>query len=259
MIAIGIVTYNEVIDKTKNAVDIYEFVLHLINTIHTFTTDEYVLIIVDNGSLDYRFQYLNKVLKIQFKDINSIFIRNNQNDLTSAWNIIVDTALNTLDCSGVILLNQDILLTKYWMPFVKAVQYQAQDVIAPMATGACYQPLQEVSENSYIVENKILVTKVVQGFCFGASKECFKNNMYNKTNYFNPGFSWDFNETEFQQRNNKIGGKSLILKNAYVIHLDQCSWLHAGLRSQQKLEDYTGEERLLVLDKFAYSAYYNCK
>jgi hypothetical protein len=126
-----------------------------------------------------------------------------------------------------------------------------------MSNGACYQPLQNVVEEQFIPKDIIYKVLGVQGFCFGASKKCFKDNMYDKDNYFDPGFSFDFNEEEFQQRNNNKNGQSLILGNAYVIHLDLCSWLKAGLFSSKKLErPYEGLQRSTALNSFSYNKYY---
>jgi hypothetical protein len=257
MIGIGIITHNDVVSKNDTTEDIFDILMHLITTIDMFTTEPYILIIVDNDSFDHRFKYLNVILKNKFPHINSVFIRHAENDLTAAWNMIVDICINTYMCDGVILLNQDILITKYWMPFIKAVQYQRQDVIAPMSNGACYQLLQMIEDHQFTPQDTILLTHTVQGFCFGASRHCFTSNMYNSKYFFDPEISWDYNEEEFQRRNNEKNGQSLILKNSFVIHLDQCSWLQAGLRSKKQLKQkYTGDERDRVLDKFNYHSYY---
>ena len=41
---------------------------------------------------------------------------------------------------------------------------------------------------------------LVNGFCFGCTSKTFSNNMYNEKHYFNPYFSFESSETEFQLR-----------------------------------------------------------
>lgn len=261
MIGIGIVTHNDVIDKSEKDTELTEplkLVTELINTIDLFT-DDYVLIIRDNDSFDYRFKRLDILLKNRYKNINIVFIASEINDLTHAWNQIVNVGLNDLGCEGICLLNQDVLITKYWKPFITAIRKQRRDLIAPMTDGAVYQDLQRVSNKEFEPEDCILQVPSIQGFCFGGSKLCFESNMYDEDNYFDPEISWDFNEEEWQQRNNNSGGRSLILKNSYVIHLDQGLWLKAGLRSAKRPELYSDNYRLTVLNKYKYSDLYNIR
>lgn len=258
MIGIGIVTHNDVIDRQElsETIDPFLLLMDLITTIDKFTKEDYTLIVRDNDSLDYRFGALNIALRKRFKHVNSVFIKSDVNNLTHAWNEILTIALNDLDCKGVALLNQDILVTKTWNNLIQTIVRQNRDFIAPMSNGAVYQLLQNVDEEDFEPEDTIIQIPSAQGFCFGGSKRCFKENMFDSKNYFDPEVEWDYNEEEWEQRNNNTGGRTLVLKNCYVIHLDQGLWIKAGLRSSKRPPElYSDEYRLSILNTFKFSDY----
>lgn len=260
MIAIGIVTHNDIIDKSEfnEKTDTFELVTNLIRTIDKFTIEDYVLIIRDNDSFDYRFKVLNLLLKKEFSHIQSVFIKSEVNNLTHAWNEIIKISLNDLNCESVCLLNQDILVTKYWNNFIKATKVQSRDILAPLATASVYQGLQEVREEQFEPEDKILQVLSVQGFCFGASKKAFESNMFDKNYYFDPEIEWEYNEEEWIQRNNNSGGRSLIVKNSYIVHLDLGSWIKAGLRSTKRPKKlYPRENIEEIINVIDYKEYTN--
>ena len=257
MIGIGIVIHNDILEHSQTDIpDTYNMLCDLISSICLFTESEYILIIRDNYSLDFRFQAFNITLRKKFNHILSVFIQSTVNDLTHAWNEIFHIALNQYNCGAVIMLNQDIIVTKDWQNFMDAVLVQERDMLAPMSNGACYQLLQEVNEKDYKSEDILIQVPIVQGFCYGLSQSALRNNMYDDDHYFDPEIQWDFNEEEWQQRNNKSGGRSLILKNAFIVHLDNSTWAKSGLRSTKKLDStYTDKERHTILDTIDYNKY----
>lgn len=258
MIGIGIVTHNDVIDRTEYTenTDQLELLKHLIQTIDAYTEEEYVLVIRDNESLDFRFQMLHLLLKREFPHINSTFIRSQVNSLTDAWNEIIRICLDDFNCCSVCLLNQDILVTKYWNNFIKATKIQSRDILAPLTTASVYQSLQEVEEEDFEPADTLLHVLSVQGFCFGASRTAFKSNMFDRINYFDPEVEWDYNEEEWIQRNNNSGGRSLILENSYIIHLDQGSWIKAGLRSTKRPKKlYSRDSLEKIINVIDYNKY----
>lgn len=258
MIGIGIVTHNDVIDKQEitEHTDPFALLMDLISGIDMFTKEEYVLIIRDNDSLDYRFRALNIALRKRFKHVNSLFIQSDINDLTHAWNEIIRIALDDFDCEAVVMLNQDILVTRSWEYFIQAVKRQNRDFIAPVASSSAYQELQHVPEEEYESQDLVWHITSAQGFCWGASRRALKENMFDSKNYFDPEVEWDYNEEEWEQRNNNSGGRTLLLKNTYVVHLDKGLWVKAGLRSTKRPKElYRNETLSAIQDTFKYSDY----
>jgi len=234
MIGIGIATYNEMIQLNKNEEesDIYEVVVDLVRTIDTFTSDNFLLIIRDNDSLDFRLKKFTVTLRKHFGHLNTLFLSDTRRSLTDGWNSIISLALEQ-GCESVISCNQDIIATKYWSNLVKAVKVQSRDMVVPMMNKACYQTLQKIDDDAFKPMDILCHLPVVQGCCFGGSKLAFESNMYDEKNYFDPGFEFGYNEVEWQQRNNDKGGRSLILLNSFVIHMEDYSW--GGLESTKTI------------------------
>jgi len=263
MLGIGIVIFNNLMNKNdfigEEESDIYEILCQLITTIQLFTTEDYILIIRDNDSLDYRFNRFNVTLRNRFNSpSNIIFIKSKVNNLTDGWNEILDTTLNQYNCYGTILLNQDIILTKYWNSYTNILKIQSRDIIGPLTNNVTYQTNQLVTENDFVPQDTLTHVPILQGFCLGGSKKCFMDNMYNSHNkeFFNPQIEWAFNEEGWIQRNNKTGGRCLILNNAYIIHLNNNSWKRNECIST-KLPDtvYPTEYRNSVLNVLNYNQY----
>ena len=184
MIAIGIVTHNDLIDRTQieDQSDAYEVLKDLITTIDLFTKEDYVLIIRDNDSFDFRFKKLNVLLKNTFGRINSVFIHSDVNDLTHAWNEILTLALEEFDCEGAAILNQDILVTKDWNNFIRAIKIQSRDMLAPMSSSAVFQILQQKTEDKYTPVDVMTQVPCVQGFCYGVSRRGLIENKFDSSN-----------------------------------------------------------------------------
>jgi hypothetical protein len=263
MLGIGIVIYNNLVNKDEfigeNESDIYEVLCQLITTIQLFTTEDYILIIRDNDSLDYRFNRFNITLRDRFNSpSNIIFIKSKVNNLTDGWNEILDITLNQYHCYGTILLNQDILLTKYWNNYTEILKIQSRDLIGPLTNNVTFQTNQLVTEDNFAPQDTLTHVPAMQGFCLGGSKTCFIENMYSVNNkeFFNPQTEWDFNEEEWIQRNNKTGGRCLVLNNAYIIHLNNGSW-RWNERKSTTIPDtvYPTKYRNSVLNVLDYNKY----
>jgi len=257
MIGIGIVLHNDIIDKSgTDAPDIYETVISLVDSIHQFTEEPHHIYIRDNDSLDYRFKRFNVSLRTRLSHVtNCTFLPSEVNSLTDAWNEIIGLSLSS-GAEGVILFNQDVIVSKYWKPFVDAVKVQSNDYIAPMTSSSVYQPLQQEVEELFKPTPVILHVPAAQGFCFGLSKKALKDNMLDGSCYFNPAIEWGYNEEDWVYRNRENGGRVLIFKNAYVFHLDKQSWHNAGLASSsQPRQRMSGGDRVSVLDVMDYSDY----
>ena len=261
MLGIGIVTYNDALNKDEfigeTDSDIYEVLCQLITTIQLFTIEDYILIVRDNDSLDYRFNRFNVTLRNRFNSpSNIIFIKSKVNNLTDGWNEILDITLNKYNCYGTILLNQDILLTKYWNSYTSILKIQSRDIIGPLTNNVTYQTNQLVTEEDFVPKNTLTHVPIIQGFCLGGSKKCFMENMYNNKEFFNPQIEWALNEEGWMQRNNKTGGRCLILNNAYIIHLNNGSWRWNALISTKTPDTiYPTTYRNSIIDVLNYHTY----
>jgi len=258
MIGIGIVTYNDLIDKGLDGFpDVYEVTCDLIETINMFTEDEFIIIIRDNDSIDYRYKKFNVTLNSdRFKHINTIFIPSMVNELTDAWNEILTLGLDTYNCEAMVILNNDVIATKYWQNYINAIKVQSRDILGPLADEAPYQPLQSLIEEAFIPEPSLLSVPVIQGFCLGGSRLAFKSNMYDETNYFDPEIEWAFNEEEWSMRNIASGGRSLLLMNSYMIHMNAATWLQETLLSTKIPEKpIKNMEKVVISDVLNYNDY----
>jgi len=253
-IGIGIAIYNEVIRKhTGEEPDMHEVVCHLIESIEAHSTCPFHLIIRDNDSLDFRFRNFEVTLGKRFPHLSWEFYVDSEKSLTKAWNDAIHRSLNR-GCKAIVLANQDVIVTKYWQNFLNAIQTPSRDLIAPLMTEACYQPAQMVSDKEFDPDDSLWHVPVIQGCCFGGSANAFEKNMYDTTNFFDPGFEFGYNEIEWQIRNNQTGGRSLLAMNSFVLHLEEYSW--AGLDSSKKIaRDFRGEERSEILDVIDYYSY----
>jgi hypothetical protein len=260
MIYYGIATHNDLVSKEEGSTEPDKFVVlvDLVESLDMFTHCDYALVIRDNESLDYRFCNFNVTLKTKFPHINSQFIPSSVNSLTDAWNELLRIALKDPECEAVVIFNQDIVVTKNWELFLRAIEVQSRDLLAPMSSASVYQKQQDCKEEHYVPEDALIQVASVQGFCYGGSRRCFEMNMYDSENFFDPHIEWEYNDEEWQQRNNNSGGRSLIVKNTYIIHLDQQSWGSAGLRSSKHpFGIYSHEFRQKVTRRIPYGEYIN--
>ena len=222
MLGVGISIWNDIISKDDYSTkpDIFNVLCHLIESICRFTEDEFFLVVRDNDSLDYRFNKFNVTLDRLFPHVNSYFYVDTVKSLTRGWHQIIDLSLAN-GCNAVILINQDVIVTKYWNTFCQAVQIPSNNLITPVMTSASYQPLQEMTEEEFEPYDMFLEVPEIQGCCIGASRKAFEDNKFSVDQYFDERFPFTHNEIEWQHRNK---GKSLILLNSYVIHLENYSW-----------------------------------
>ncbi len=177
MIGIGIVTFNDLIsDDPETIPDIFKMTCAGIESLNMFTKDEFIIIIRDNDSLDYRYNKFNIVLDNKYKHINTLFIPSKVNELTDAWNEILTIGFDNYNCEAMVLLNNDIIVTKYWQSYLNVIKVQSRDIVGPVASDAPYQPLQSVEEEAFFPENSIFVVPMLQGLCLGGSKRAFKEN-----------------------------------------------------------------------------------
>ena len=258
MIGIGIVTYNDLIQRSQDgSPDIFEVTCDLIETISMFTEDEFVIIIRDNDSIDYRYKNFHVTLNnARFKNINTVFISSMVNELTDAWNEILTTGFDHYNCEAMVLLNNDVIVTKYWQNYINAIKVQSRDLLGPLTDSAPYQPLQNLVEEAFIEEHSLLSVPVIQGFCIGGSRRAFKENMYDEIHYFDPEIEWAFNEEEWLGRNTASGGRSLLVMNSYVIHMNAATWLQRTLLST-KTPEYIikNQDKLVISDILSYNDY----
>lgn len=255
MIGIGIVTYNDLINRnTEDDADVFDMTCECIETIAQFTEDDYIIIVRDNDSLDYRYRKFNVTLDNRFKDLNTLFIPSKVNELTDAWNEILTLSFDEYNCEAAILLNNDVIITKYWQPYIEAIKVQSRDLIGPVATDAPYQPIQSVVEEAFMPEDTLFQVQCIQGNCLGGSKRAFKENMYDDTHYFDPEVEFAFNEEEWVQRHNASGGRVLIAMNSYIIHLNKASWHSKGLWSTKAPDEIISSvKRVSITDVIDYN------
>ena len=258
MIGIGIVTYNDLIDRgLLGEPDIVEVTCACIETINMFTEDEFIIIIRDNNSLDYRYKKFDVILNSKYKEINILFIPSMVNELTDAWNEILTIGFDKYDCEAMVLLNNDIIVTKYWQNYIDAIKVQSRDLLGPVSDEAPYQPIQTVIEEAFMPEDSLFVVPTIQGHCLGGSKLAFEANKYDDVHYFDPEVEWAFNEEEWVQRNNAKGGRCLIVMNSYIIHLNAATWSILGALQSSKVptEPILGIDRLAISDILNYNDY----
>ena len=251
----------------------------IVVTYHNFV-NKFILPCLDslNKNIDYskfvcvfdnQFTHKDNYKVINFCHENNDFIYTRIEDqkanggLTSTWNAGIDLCIDN-GCEIIFIINHDILINDTWRFFLQAIT--DDDVIYGPVTnnpGHAWINKYERWRLKYLFsrnkkkqycnngagrnENPVNVG-FINGFCFGCTAKTFVNNRYDEKHYFDPGFPFGGNETEFQLRlfnlkptqdnikNKKLlcsldaHNKAVIIPKCYVYHYKNHAWKISGGR-----------------------------
>ena len=137
--------------------------------------------------------------------------------LTGTWNAGLWWC-ESRGCDRVVLLNHDTVVDESWPRYLECLT-ERDGPVGPTTnkTGTIYQVTPEQKEGFGEFSE-------VNGFCFGASMNVFRKNMFDDRHYFDPAFPFGGNENEWCRRWRKKGGKSYVAYDTFVFHHKAAEW-----------------------------------
>lgn len=212
--SIVILTHNK-LDYTKQCIE----------SIRQYTREgSYEIIVVDNHSTDGTVEWLQSQ-----KDIRTIF--NNENvGFPKGCNQGIQIATG----ENILLLNNDVVVTKYWLDHLLACLYSADDIgaVGPVTNSAAYYSAIPVSYSSidemhaFASQHNILDPSkweerlILIGFCMVIKKEAIdKIGLLDE--HFTPG---NFEDDDYSVRLRQAGYRLMLCKDTFIHHYGSVSW-----------------------------------
>ena len=203
----------------------YEKVKRCMKSIIRYAPKNRYIILFDNEGCDKNTENIPNI----YTEIKYIHVKNQSEGLTYTWNRGIDICFEN-NCDIVILLNHDTEVNETFKFFIEAIARKDEIGIYGCTTNNA--PFgNHLNQQSYIKSNTLIVDKIKKdphgpgGFCLGFSREMLLDNKYDNNNYFDPSYPWGGNETVFNKRWNKKEGNSYIVRNCFVKHSGDKSWL----------------------------------
>lgn len=193
-----------------------------IDSILSYCKHDFKIIIIDNES-QQQLQYPEDDRILYYRIDDQI-----KNGLTGAWNLGLNEAYKN-DCDILINCNDDLWFNESINTFIDYIKEKGtSDIIfAPVSNGVL-PPSRQHSEKAY-KGNFILDCKsarnLINGFCFGFTKEHYEKFKFTETQYFNrlnkhnggSDGKWGGEEGQFMV-NAEQGAYGLVITECFVSH-----------------------------------------
>lgn len=220
----------------------YEDVKLCLESVFTYTSDPYHLIIVDDNSADLTRTYLEDMAKSR-KNITLIRNTTSNHGYTYAANI----GLRASTAEYVILLNSDTIVSTHWVDnMIKCAHTCGADLIGPLSNTASWQSIPRLTDNDgdwchnvlpkyvsvhdmakMVEESSICIYPLVpllNGFCLMISRNTIDSIGYFDEENFGRGFA---EEDDYTSRAGKAGLKLAIADDTYIFHSQSKSYSDA--------------------------------
>lgn len=180
------------------------------------------LCVVDNGSKDGSKEYFSKLL---FGSENTTYIDNSTNlGAPTAWNQIIDDAVDSGHDDVVYILNNDVILGYNWLSNLNKffLNHPEAGVVSSHVVDGLYKA-EDIHANhdkwfewtqNYYKEHDGKIDEGAHFCAFGVTKECLE-----KVGTFDTGFiKTAYEDTDYTLRTEKSGLKVLTTYNSVIFH-----------------------------------------
>ncbi|MED0652867.1 glycosyltransferase [Anoxybacillus geothermalis] len=225
--SIVILTHNK-LDYTKQCIE----------SIRQYTrSGTYEIIVVDNHSTDGTVEWLKKQA-----DTRTIF-----NDENVGFPKGCNQGIQIATGENILLLNNDVVVTKHWLDHLLACLYSADDIgaVGPVTNSAAYYSTIPVSytsidemhvfasQHNVLDPNKWEERLKLIGFCMLIKKEAIdKVGLLDER--FTPG---NFEDDDYSVRLRQAGYRLMLCKDTFIHHYGSVSWKDDGSGYSKLLRD----------------------
>lgn len=254
-------------DKVSIVIPVFNALDYLKKCIETLVkfTQNYELIIIDNGSNNKTKKYLKEL-----EDKLGIILQINENN--KGFSYACNQGVKLSSCDYICFLNSDTVLTPNWLgKLMKGFEIKNAGILGP---SSCYiageQCLSDLKDKRFKMELEDIIAVSLQleegyketevyGFCYLVKKEVFDKIGGFDYKTFGIGCG---EENDFNRRARKLGYKTIWVKGSYVHHygnrtFDEAKipltvWLHKNyskFKEKEKLDDLFVENDVEITRK----------
>ena len=204
-----------------------ECLISIVNNTYKINGLDYEIIIVDNGSTPVFEITEQEKQYLIYRDINRFISKTIRNESNLGFTAAVNQGIRAATGDIICLLNNDTVLTPYWLNRLIGAIDDGFDIVSPMtnyvaglqrAHISVYEDQESLNDAAYefYEQNQDVVQPVnfVIGFCMA-----FKKSLFEKIGEFDESmFPTSGEEIDFCYRCRKAGGNVGIVKDVYIHH-----------------------------------------
>jgi hypothetical protein len=181
----------------------FEYTLESYISIRENTKRPYRLIYVNNGSSDDTRAWLNSTPS------DTVVIHNDKN---LGFSKAVNQAMKLVEDEDVLLLNNDVVVNKYWLERLHAVLYSdpSYGIVGPLTNHSGTPEQVQTCERENTTPKEV---RHLSGFCY-----LIKNEVFKKVGLFNEKYFLAAEDYDYNCRVRKAGYKIMLARDVFVLH-----------------------------------------
>lgn len=208
--------------------DNYEKIFTALNSLKKNISKEKYFILFDNEGVKGKKEKL--LSTFDFIDEYHTVDDQSKGGLTFTWNKGISICLEK-GCEGVILLNHDIKCNSTLHFLEDSFLNKKEEGVYSCTTNKAPWG-NHLNQESFIKKFDIPICEKFRnengpgGFCLAIPKNVLIKNKFNENNFFNPKYRFGGNERHFNNRWYSKGGYCYIVRNCFIEHFRDNSWLN---------------------------------